>query len=326
MIGLSSLYILVGIFFALVALSNLRLPLAPQRLKNALFWGINAIIMLAGTQLPPFMVGCLVIVSVICVSLGKGKPARHKSPQPSAPHQSVADPLHARGQRFGLWLLMPALLVPGLTLAGNFLLPLVQVSGQPLVTPSQATLVSLVLAILVALVVALVMLRAAPLVAITEGGRLLEAIGWASVLPQMLAVLGGIFAAAGVGGIIAHLVTETIPMTNSVIVVTTYCLGMALFTVIMGNAFAAFPVMTVGIGLPFIVHGLHGNPAIMSALGMLCGFCGTLMTPMAANFNLVPVALLELPRPTSVIRAQLPAALILLLCNILLMNLLVFRF
>lgn len=27
---------------------------------------------------------------------------------------------------------------------------------------------------------------------------------------------------------------------------------------------------------------------------MLSGFCGTLMTPMAANFNIVPAALLEL--------------------------------
>jgi uncharacterized membrane protein len=29
----------------------------------------------------------------------------------------------------------------------------------------------------------------------------------------------------------------------------------------------------------------------MATLGMLSGYCGTLVTPMAANFDLVPVAL-----------------------------------
>ena len=38
---------------------------------------------------------------------------------------------------------------------------------------------------------------------------------------------------------------------------------------------------------------------------MLTGYCGTLMTPMAANFNIVPAALLELDDPYAVIRAQI---------------------
>ncbi|XLM19849.1 DUF979 domain-containing protein, partial [Chromobacterium piscinae] len=76
--------------------------------------------------------------------------------------------------------------------------------------------------------------------------------------------------------------------------VLAYVLGMALFTMIMGNAFAAFPVMTAGIGIPFLVGTHHGDAAVMAAIGMFSGYCGTLMTPMAANFNIVPAALLEL--------------------------------
>jgi uncharacterized membrane protein len=95
---------------------------------------------------------------------------------------------------------------------------------------------------------------------------------------------------------------------------------------IMGNAFAAFPVMTAGIGLPLIVHQFNGNPAILGAIGMLCGFCGTLMTPMAANFNIVPAALLELKDQNGVIKAQWPTALLLLIVNTILLYLLVFRF
>ena len=58
---------------------------------------------------------------------------------------------------------------------------------------------------------------------------------------------------------------------------------------------------------------------------MLSGFCGTLMTPLAANFNLVPAALLELDDRYAVIKAQIPTALPLLLVNIGLMYVLAFR-
>jgi uncharacterized membrane protein len=49
------------------------------------------------------------------------------------------------------------------------------------------------------------------------------------------------------------------------------------------------------------------------------------MTPMAANFNIVPAALLELRDPNAVIRAQIGTAVPLLACNILLMYFIIFR-
>jgi uncharacterized membrane protein len=57
---------------------------------------------------------------------------------------------------------------------------------------------------------------------------------------------------------------------------------------------------------------------------MLSGFCGTLVTPMAANFNIVPAALLELTDRNAVIKAQLPTAAILLIANTVLMYVFVF--
>jgi uncharacterized membrane protein len=94
---------------------------------------------------------------------------------------------------------------------------------------------------------------------------------------------------------------------------------------IMGNAFAAFPVMTAGIGLPLIMTRFGGNVTVMAAVGMLSGFCGTLMTPMAANYNIVPTALLELPDEYAVIKAQIPTALLLLTVNTLIMYTFVYR-
>src|SRR5437764_14359622 len=169
---------------------------------------------------------------------------------------------------------------------------------------------------IVSLVVSYVWLSPPSLAAVDEGSRLMNGVGWAAVLPQMLASLGVIFAAAGVGTTIGSVVGSIIPQGSVFLAVVLYALGMVVFTMIMGNAFAAFPVMIAAIGVPILIHGDGGNPAVIGAVGMLSGFCGTLMTPMAANFNIVPAALLELKNQYGVIKAQIPTAIPLLIANI----------
>jgi uncharacterized membrane protein len=98
---------------------------------------------------------------------------------------------------------------------------------------------------------------------------------------------------------------------------------MALFTIIMGNGFAAFSVITVGIGIPFVI--MQGaNPIVVGALGLTAGYCGTLLTPMAANFNIMPAALLEVKDKYSIIKSQAPMALTMLVIHIFLMYFLAF--
>jgi uncharacterized membrane protein len=179
--------------------------------------------------------------------------------------------------------------------------------------------------VIFALILCYAWLKPPPMAAIDEGGRLADAIGWALVLPQMLASLGAVFAEAGVGTTIGALASSIIPHGSIFLAVLLYALGMVIFTMIMGNAFAAFPVMVAAIGVPILLQEDGGNPAVIGAVGMLSGFCGTLMTPMAANFNIVPAALLELKSQYSVIRAQVPSALLLLLANILILYLAGFR-
>jgi uncharacterized membrane protein len=208
---------------------------------------------------------------------------------------------------------------------GTFVFKRITVGGTQFVDVKQVTVISLAIATVVALTIGMSMLRPPLLAPIKEARRLLDAVGWAAVLPQMLAALGALFALAGVGGVVSALAQRWLPLDSAFAVVATYAIGMAVFTMIMGNAFAAFPVMTAGIGLPLIVQRFGGDPTIMAAIGMLSGFCGTLMTPMAANFNIVPTALLELPDENAVIKVQIPTALLLLGANILLMNFLVYR-
>ncbi len=189
----------------------------------------------------------------------------------------------------------------------------------------QSTLIALGTACAIAAVAAMLLTRASVRIALQESTRLLDALSWAALLPMLLATLGAVFAATGVGDAVAHIVSAAIPTQSRDACVFAYAIGMALFTIIMGNAFAAFPVMTGGIGLPLLI-GQHGaNAAVVGALGMLCGYCGTLLTPMAANFNVVPAALLELRDPNGVIRAQWPTALALFVTNLVLLDWLAFR-
>ena len=157
-----------------------------------------------------------------------------------------------------------------------------------------------------------------------EAKRLLEAIGWAFLLPHLLATLGLLFNQAGVGQAIAELAHQYLQLDSRLAACAAYALAMAGLTVVMGNAFAAFPVITAGLGIPLLIEQHDANPAVMAAIGMFCGYCGTLLTPMAANFNVVPVALLQLKDQYAVIKAQAPTALLLLCANIFLLDWLAF--
>ena len=316
-ITLEHIYWLTGLMMAGVALVNSRDFTNPRRFNNTAFWGIYAITFLVGSHLPDLVNGFLVIGMVLVAGirgLGQGKT-----------EGTSREEREASARRWGNKLFIPALTIPLVTVLGTFIFKKITVNSSPLVDVKQVTVISLAIATLIALAVGMVMLRPPLSAPIREARRLLDAVGWAAALPQMLAALGALFAIAGVGNVVSGLAQRWIPLDNPFVVVVTYTIGMAVFTMIMGNAFAAFPVMTAGIGLPLIVQRFGGDPTIMAAIGMLSGFCGTLMTPMAANFNIVPTALLELPDENAVIKVQIPTALLLLAANILLMNFLVFH-
>src|SRR5437868_11742714 len=300
-----------------VAIVNARDRSNPRRLNNTAFWGSYAVTILVGSHVPDRAYGFLVIGMVLVASIrGLGQ---------SKSEASSREEREASERRWGNKLFIPALAIPIFTVLGTIVFKKITINGSPFVDIKQVTVISLAIATVIALAIGMLMLRP-PLVApIREARRLLDGVGWAAVLPQMLAALGALFAIAGVGNVVSGIAQKWIPLDHPFAVVATYAIGMAVFTMIMGNAFAAFPVMTAGIGLPLIVQKYGGDPAIMAEIGMLSGFCGTLMTPMEANFNIVPTALLELPDENAVIKVQIPTALLLLGANILLMNFLVFR-
>ncbi|TYT27437.1 DUF979 domain-containing protein [Luteimonas viscosa] len=311
------IYWLAGAYLLAVAALGLRDRHNPRRHATALFWALLGLMFLAADRLAPAVVG-VVVVMLACLA-GFGGLGRGRYDEPSDEAKRI------EATRLGNRLFWPALLIPGVCVLLAVVLKDVSFGGVYLLGREQTTLVALGVACVVAAIAASRLTRQSPWSAVEQSRRLIDAVGWAALLPLLLATLGGVFAAAGVGEAVAALVEMAIPVDNRFVVVLAYALGMALFTMVMGNAFAAFPVMTAGIGLPLLVQ-LHGaDAAPLAAIGMLSGYCGTLLTPMAANFNLVPAALLELKDPNAVIRQQVATALPLLACNIALMYFIVFR-
>lgn len=313
MITLTWVYIMAGVAFAAFSMFNLADKSNTRRFGNAAFWGLMAASMWAGDYLGDFGNGLLVLALVAIA--GFGGLGKTKSSE-------IENTIKLeRASRYGNGLFAVALIIPATALAGTLLFK----EFPAVFDVKQVTLISLALGVLLALGAGYAWLRAAPSLPLSQGRRLMDSVGWAAILPQMLASLGAVFALAGVGDVVGGIVQQAIPEESLLGAVIAFGLGMALFTMIMGNAFAAFPVMIAAIGVPLLIKQYNGDPAIICAIGMLAGFCGTLMTPMAANFNLVPAALLELKDENAVVKAQIATAVPLLVVNIALIYFLAFR-
>lgn len=304
MISYEWLYALAGGAFALWALLSLR----DRRWGNAAFWALLATSFLLGSHVSDLVNGLLVLAMVAIAGFGG---LRRSDPPTTTPAER-----QALSARLGNRLFLPALVVPLTAVVGTLLYNYTPFGETGLFEARRETLILFGVGVVAALAAGMVWLRPPLLAPAEEGRRLLDSIGWAAILPQMLAALGAVFALAGVGEIIGGLVGDIIPGGSVFLTVVVFVVGMALFTVIMGNAFAAFPVMAAAIGIPLLVGQYGGDAAVIGAVGMLAGFCGTLLTPMAANFNIVPAALLELKDQNGVIRQQIGTAVPLLFCNI----------
>ncbi|MBB4152263.1 putative membrane protein [Sphingomonas jinjuensis] len=293
MIGLNVVYAAAAVTFAIFAILSAR----ERRWANTLFYALIALSFAAGDRLGDVANGVLVLALVGIAASG-----RMRRGEAAAPAED----------RHGARVFIPALVIPAVALAGTLIFKRMP----DVVDPKQATLVALTLGVVIALLLCAAMLRARPVEPFAAGRGLIDDIGWVAVMPQMLASLGAVFALAGVGQVVGSLIGQVIPAGSILGAVLAYALGMALFTIVMGNAFAAFPVMASAVGVPLLIKGAGADAAMVAAIGMLAGFCGTLMTPMAANFNLLPAVLLDLKDKYAVIRAQVPTALPLLAFNI----------
>ena len=297
-------YSLIGIIFILVGVKALQDKNAKRRVTTVLFWFILAFTFIVGPYIPKWIIGlCVVIIAGLTAS-GGVKQSASDVPAPENTRKEA--------NRVGFMIFIPPLcLALVAVLVATFLINWINANK------------AIGISAVVGLIAAFILTQTPVKNTVVDGSRLMDNVGPVGILPQLLAALGALFTAAGVGTVIANGVSAIIPEGSRLIATAVYCIGMALFTIIMGNGFAAFSVITVGIGLPFLI--LQGaSPVVVGALGLTAGYCGTLCTPMAANFNIMPAALLETKDKYVIIKSQLPIAGVLLLLHIILMYILAF--
>lgn len=295
------IYMFIGFMVIYTAVKNLRDKENPSRTGTFVFWFVLGIVLAFGRWLPDALSGALVLVMCVPAILHKVKKGRTNAPT-KAQTQAAFDTI-------GMKIFIPALSIGvfavGAALTTNVL--------------GFSALNGVAIGVFVAAVfLMLFQKKNTPMVLLNDSERMLSTVGPLSMLPMLLACLGAVFTAAGVGDVVASLVERIIPAGNVNVGIIVYALGMMLFTMIMGNAFAAITVMTVGIGGPFVL-AYGANPVAIGMLALTCGFCGTLCTPMAANFNTVPVALLDMKKQFGVIKNQVPVAIVMIIVQIVMM-------
>lgn len=295
-------YCVIGLTFFLVGMKALKDKTHAKPLTTAIFWFILAFTFIVGPYVPHWVTGiCVLCIAALTAS---------KRVIQSTSDVPTAGATRKSADKLGYKVFIPALSLAFVAVLAATFLPF---GANNAIGISAA----------VALIVAFVITKAPAKSAVVDGTRLMDNVGPVGILPQLLAALGALFTAAGVGTVIAKGVSTIIPDGSKLIAVAVYCIGMALFTIIMGNGFAAFSVITVGIGIPFLI--MQGaDPVVVGALGLTAGYCGTLLTPMAANFNIMPAALLETKDKYVIIKSQAPVALFMLLVHIILMYILAF--
>lgn len=269
-----------------------------KRFGTAAFWAIYGLTFILGSYVPHWITGVMVLLLTLLATAGFLGTGNYQTTTDAQRQQSA---LTLKNKLF-----IPAAIVPIGTVGISQLTPL-------------GALVGLGISSFVAIAVAMLMTKSQATHTLNEGRRLIDSIGWAAILSQFLAALGYLFNQAGVGDTVSQVVKWMIPENLLFVNVVAYCFGMMIFTVVMGNAYAAFAVITTGIGIPLLVVEYGGNPAIIGVLGMLSGYSGTLITPMAANFNIVPAVLLELENKHQVIFMQVIPGVAVLIFNIFLM-------
>ena len=292
---LEVLYIIMGLVLLYTGIKNFLDSSNPHRYGTGFFWCILGIVIGGGQFIPPIVSGILIFLMTIPAIFKKVSKGDSKLPS--------KEYMEEMSKKLGMKIFIPALSI------GVF--AIIFALGTDL-----GALVGVGVGVFVAIIILMFFSKNnKPTTFLDDASDMLGTVGPLSMLPMLLASLGAIFTGAGVGDVISSMVENIVPKGNVNIGIMVYAVGMLLFTIIMGNAFAAITVMTVGIGAPFVL-AYGANPALVGMLALTCGYCGTLLTPMAANFNIVPVAMLEMKDKYGVIKNQWFIAIFMLIFQI----------
>jgi uncharacterized membrane protein len=311
-LSLDAVYVLTGIVLFIFAAMTWRDRTNPHRKTSAGFWFLLGVNFVFGSKMPHSLTGLLVLVMVALDGAKRVTASKFE--------EASVEEKERRADRFRGKIFLPVLSIPVVVFGFALLAQYFNLKDSFLkLDVTGAALVGLGFGGVAAMAMVLLITRGSARQMMHEGRRINDAMGTVSILPQLLASLGVIFTAAKVGDLIARGIQSVVPEGNLFLLVLTNCLSMALFTVVVGNSFAAFPVIANGVLSPLIIQPYGVDPAMVGIITLTAGSSGTLMTPMAANFNIVPTALLNMKDQYGVIKFQLPYALCIWTLHVVLM-------
>ena len=173
-------FICIGIVFILVGLKALKDKQFANRNTTAFFWFIVAFTFIAGPYAPKFVTGICVILMAVLTAIGKVGQSASDIP--------TAAETRANADRLGNKI---------------FIAPLVLALSAWIIATVWKKLGAnnaVGLSALIALIVVFFVTGAKKEYAVKDGTRLMDNVGPVGLLPQVLAALGAVFTAAGVGG------------------------------------------------------------------------------------------------------------------------------
>lgn len=145
-------------------------------------------------------------------------------------------------------------------------------------------------------------------------GIVIIVVGFACKLDSILVIMVAAIATALVAGLDPLTFFQT--LGQSFVDIPALCIGVFALAFALFTPISSLVGIGVGVGAPFVL-ALGADPVVVvGSVALTCGYCGTLCTPMAANFNMVPVAILDMKDKNGVIKKQIPIALVMLAVQI----------
>ncbi len=293
---LNIFYVPIGFLMLFIAYKSFITIEDERKFETSSFWGFLGILFVFGDYIAPNVVGLMLVLMSLFTGLKRITIAKYLEPD------AEFSEIHAKRLRNKIFLPSLVLVIASVSI-GSYLFDVVD-------APYFAVGAGSFIALLVAFIITKPKLS----LVINDSAKLLQQIGSVSILPQLLVTVAVLFVQLGA----SEIFIKYISINNKFIGVVIYCISMAIFSYIVGNIFVAFTVVTICIGGPVVISQ-GGDPAIIGAIGFTAGYCGILMTPMAGNINVVPVALMDMKDDQAVIKTQTPIAIILLILHILAM-------
>ena len=191
------IYFIIGLLCIYCGVKNLKDKENPEPVGTFIFWAVLGVVLALGRWLPSLVSGILVVV--MCI------PAILKKVKKGAVSAATKAETEATYEKIGMKIFVP-------TLSIGMLAVICAITGMGI---GLSALNGVALGVLVAIILLMIMNRDnKPSTFLNDSERMLSTVGPLSMLPMLLACLGSVFTAAGVGDVISDLVSHIIPEGN----------------------------------------------------------------------------------------------------------------